>query len=311
MEWEWWDEPNMLKAFLFLLFEARYDDKKYKGFEVKRGQVWISVRQMGAKLGISHQEVRTVLKRLIWTNEIEIKATHQKSLITICNYEYYQDDSNVEQHTINTQNNKQTTQKQHKNNTRNNTEVTHKQHTEQHTKNTANNTQITQPKDCNTKSCDELVEKECEIFCGENSEFATHIIKKDNNISSSSLYKGENQKMISVENIYEWLKCSSQQWKETICMQLGLKSRTELDECFQFFQRELICHGIEEKNEKDIMKHFQAMMRIELSQRRKGNGNNQQQRKQSGVTDAEFANHIANQLADKTVGVGFGEKLPF
>lgn len=57
---------------------------------MKRGQLVSSRRILSAQTGISEQTIRTCLERLQSTHEITIKSTQRNSVITICNYDIYQ-----------------------------------------------------------------------------------------------------------------------------------------------------------------------------------------------------------------------------
>ena len=109
LEWEWFEDPAMVKLFLFLLLKANYKDKRWKGIEVKRGQLVTTLRDMVKQAGISMQKLRTCLAKLQETQEINTQTTHQFTIITVCKYDSYQsqeDDGNTqsthEQHTSNT-----------------------------------------------------------------------------------------------------------------------------------------------------------------------------------------------------------------
>ena len=88
--WEWKTDPNMVALFLHLLINANYVDAKWRGVDVKRGQIITGRMKLSKETGISERSIRTCLERLKSTNEITIETTSQFSLITICNYNKYQ-----------------------------------------------------------------------------------------------------------------------------------------------------------------------------------------------------------------------------
>lgn len=120
LEWEWFDEPNTLSVFIYLLLSARHNIGSWRGIEIGVGQIITSKGKIAEATGLSAQEVRTTLARLEGTHEIEIQATNKYSIITICNYASYQaDEDSVQQTTQQTTqqtNNKQITNKQQTNN---------------------------------------------------------------------------------------------------------------------------------------------------------------------------------------------------
>ena len=97
-DWKWYTHPTTMRVFIHLLFCANWEDKKVNGVELKRGQVLITWKQIANDLKIldknnkpSRQPVRTALKNLKLTNDITIKKTNKGSIITINNYNNYQD----------------------------------------------------------------------------------------------------------------------------------------------------------------------------------------------------------------------------
>lgn len=107
-EWEWFTDDNMLKLWIYLLVNAQYQDGRFKGIDVKRGQVIVGRKKLAERLGMTEQRVRNCLNRLKSTNEITIKTTNKYSLITIVKYDIYQGESEEN----NQQNNQQANQQQ-------------------------------------------------------------------------------------------------------------------------------------------------------------------------------------------------------
>ena len=90
IKWEWYTDSKMVHLFLHLLFKAQYEDSRWKGLTVKRGQLISGLSSLSKATGISTQSLRTCLKRLKDSGEIMQKSTNRFSVITICNYEEYQ-----------------------------------------------------------------------------------------------------------------------------------------------------------------------------------------------------------------------------
>ena len=111
IDWEWYDQPNMVWLFIKCLMLANHEDKKWHGIDIKRGSFITSYENLSSKKAqVSVQQVRTALKRLKLTGEITIKTTNQYTHISINNYDEYQ--------SLNTQNNKQITNKKQTDNKR-------------------------------------------------------------------------------------------------------------------------------------------------------------------------------------------------
>jgi len=89
-EWEWFNISEMVHLFIYLLLNANHEDGKWRGIEIKRGQILTGLHSLNEKTGISIRSIRTCLDRLQNTKEIDRQTTNKYSLITICNYESYQ-----------------------------------------------------------------------------------------------------------------------------------------------------------------------------------------------------------------------------
>jgi len=108
VNWEWFDNANMIKLFIYLLLKANHKEGSHQGTIIKRGQIKTGLDSLVTSLKIPKQQLRTCLKKLENTGEINTQITNKYRIITICNYDSYQD----EQQAINTQTNKQLTSKQ-------------------------------------------------------------------------------------------------------------------------------------------------------------------------------------------------------
>ena len=108
-EWEWYHEPHMVQLFIHLLLSANHKDKNWRGISVKTGQVITGLGSLQKETGISIQSLRTCLKRLEKTGEINRQTNSKLTVITICKYETYQ----IVDEDANRQANKRATSKQH------------------------------------------------------------------------------------------------------------------------------------------------------------------------------------------------------
>ena len=90
MNWEWYKDSNTKGVFIHCLLKANWKDGKFEGKVIKRGSFVTGRKKLAEELELSEQQVRTALKHLISTNEITISTTNKYSVITIVNYELYQ-----------------------------------------------------------------------------------------------------------------------------------------------------------------------------------------------------------------------------
>lgn len=110
IEWEWYSDLNVRIFFIHCLLLANHETKKWRGKEIKRGQFITSLENISHSSGLTVQQVRGCIKKLKTTGEITCETTSQYSIISINNWNDYQEN--------NMQNNKQTTNEQQTSNKR-------------------------------------------------------------------------------------------------------------------------------------------------------------------------------------------------
>jgi hypothetical protein len=125
LDWEWYDDTNMVRLWLHLLFKANYKNMSWHRKIIKRGQLVTGREILAHETGLSVRQVRTCLDRLAECGCITKKTTNKYTLITICKYSNYQDipETNDQQTTNKRPTNDQqtTTSKQRNKETSNNT----------------------------------------------------------------------------------------------------------------------------------------------------------------------------------------------
>lgn len=90
LEWEWYSDNNCFRLFLHLLLKANHKEKRFKGIELKVGSIVTSRDLLARETGLSSQQIRTALSKLISTNEITSVTSSQGTIIQIVSYEKYQ-----------------------------------------------------------------------------------------------------------------------------------------------------------------------------------------------------------------------------
>ena len=91
LDWEWYSKSEMVHLFLHLLLKANVEDRRWCGIVIKRGQLITGRGKLIEETGISERTIRTCLQKLQETGEITVEASNRFSLITICNYDSYQE----------------------------------------------------------------------------------------------------------------------------------------------------------------------------------------------------------------------------
>lgn len=102
--WLWEDQPfSRGQAWIDLIGLANYEDGKtpYKGkvISCKRGTVNRSISYLATRWGWSREKTRNFLKLLESDNMVTIKATTNRTTITIVNYGKFQDQPTTNQAT--------------------------------------------------------------------------------------------------------------------------------------------------------------------------------------------------------------------
>lgn len=93
VDWEWFTDINVCHLFLYCILRANHSDTEWRGINIKRGSFITSRESLAISTGLSIQQVRTAIKKLKLTNELTIKTTSQYSIITIKNYDLYQENN--------------------------------------------------------------------------------------------------------------------------------------------------------------------------------------------------------------------------
>lgn len=91
LKWEWYTDLNTKIVFIHLLLTANFEDKFSHGILVRRGETITSYVSLSTSLRLSERQARTAITHLKATGEVTVKRYSKFSLITIVNYDKYQD----------------------------------------------------------------------------------------------------------------------------------------------------------------------------------------------------------------------------
>lgn len=111
-EWEWYSDINTKTLFIHLLLTANFEESKFRGEDIKRGEVVVSLDKLASTLSLSIQQLRTAILKLKKTGEINTRSNKHYTVVTVCKYDDYQKRDDLS----NTQSNNQITIKQQSNN---------------------------------------------------------------------------------------------------------------------------------------------------------------------------------------------------
>lgn len=91
LNWEWYTDVNTFKLFLHILLKANEETGQRGGISIPRGAVAISYQELSEETGLSVQNIRTSLKRMKKTGELEVESRGKFSIITVKNHDRYQE----------------------------------------------------------------------------------------------------------------------------------------------------------------------------------------------------------------------------
>lgn len=96
LDWKWYQDGTTFRVFIHLILKANVFDNDFQNIKVHRGQLVTSYGRIASDLGfykgdkISVQPIRTAIKHLKTTGEINAEPISCGLLITINNYNTYQ-----------------------------------------------------------------------------------------------------------------------------------------------------------------------------------------------------------------------------
>lgn len=115
VEWEWYDDVNVMRVFTHLLLTCNHKDKRWRGIVVKAGEKVTGRKVLAEETSLTEQQVRTALKKLESTGELTIKTTSRFSIIKVNNWFDHQQDNQQITNKQPTDNQQITTNKNDKN----------------------------------------------------------------------------------------------------------------------------------------------------------------------------------------------------
>ena len=89
-QWGWYTQIAVKALFIECLIDANHKDSVWNGMMVKRGSFVTSLERLSVETGLSIQQTRTALKKLISTGELTNKSYSKFRIITVKNYDQYQ-----------------------------------------------------------------------------------------------------------------------------------------------------------------------------------------------------------------------------
>lgn len=107
LDWEWYNDINVKILFLHCLLKANHQDKKWQGVVIPKGSFITSYENLSIETGLTVRQVRVAIDKLKMTGEMAHKGQARYSIITIKNWDKFQENDK--------QNDKQMTNKRQTN----------------------------------------------------------------------------------------------------------------------------------------------------------------------------------------------------
>ena len=89
-EWEWYEDHNATRLLVHLLVSVNYEDKQWRGQEVKAGTFITSWENLSLETGLSIKQVRTAMTKLEKSQEVTRNATNKWQAITLVKWDKLQ-----------------------------------------------------------------------------------------------------------------------------------------------------------------------------------------------------------------------------
>lgn len=97
VEWEWYSDANAFRVFVHLLLTVNYEPQQWQGITVQRGQRVTSFRKLAAELNITKKTVYNTVNKLVKTGELSYIGNNKYTIITVVNFNEYQQNSAFEE----------------------------------------------------------------------------------------------------------------------------------------------------------------------------------------------------------------------
>tara|TARA_R110000822_G_C15256438_1_gene487827 strand:- start:289 stop:999 length:711 start_codon:yes stop_codon:yes gene_type:complete len=92
LDWEWYDDVNVCRLFTHCLLRANHKTKSWRGKTIERGQFWTSLDTLSAETKLSKKQIRVALAKLESTGEVANQGHATGRMVTIVNYDSYQEE---------------------------------------------------------------------------------------------------------------------------------------------------------------------------------------------------------------------------
>lgn len=103
LEWEWYGDVHVRIFFIHCLLRANHTTNKWRGYTIKAGQFITSLNHLAKETGLTERQIRTCIKKLKSTNDIDTQTTNRNTMIIIKNWNKWQTERQAKRQTSDTQ----------------------------------------------------------------------------------------------------------------------------------------------------------------------------------------------------------------
>lgn len=89
-DWEWYDDHNATRLLIHLLVSVNYEDRTWKGQEVKSGTLITSWENLAIETGLSVKQIRTAMAKLEKSKEVSRYTTNKWQAVTLIKWDKLQ-----------------------------------------------------------------------------------------------------------------------------------------------------------------------------------------------------------------------------
>lgn len=100
-QWGWYSDINVRCVYLHLILTANHKDTEWHGIQIKRGQLVTSYRHLSNEIGLDLHTVHDAIKKLKKTGEITAQPNAKFTIITLNNYNSFQNTPTIIQQSSN------------------------------------------------------------------------------------------------------------------------------------------------------------------------------------------------------------------
>lgn len=90
LEWQWWDDRNVVRLWIYILLRANHSARKWQGRRVPAGTFITSYPRMSEDTGLTVGELRTAMRKLKESGCVTTQPTNRYQAVSVVHWKDYQ-----------------------------------------------------------------------------------------------------------------------------------------------------------------------------------------------------------------------------